>query len=165
MTLNLTTNEIKNGEVIVTTKIVSKSTKDTVKKRREKLVKTLLKSKYRQGRGALCSVRNKSYSYCCLGVACRIYEEETGKKISEINDYDNVLFDNQVGILPGEVQKYFGFKTECGDFNKAVKGEDKFGNKEECTSLVGLNDSLEWDFKKIGNFIKSNPKGLFGKAK
>lgn len=139
-----------------------------MKDRRKALVEALESGKYKQTNGVLCERDGKKYSYCCLGVACRVYEKETGKRIAKFDkDSLNMVFgkDKQVGVLPEEVQEYFDFKTDCGSFDIPIKEKDNHGDESKSITLIGLNDGLGWNFEQIAKFIKSNPKGLFGKTK
>ena len=49
------------------------------KKRIQKWVDALKSGEYKQGQSRLRNIENK---YCCLGVACDIYEKQTKQKLS-----------------------------------------------------------------------------------
>ena len=82
------------------------------KQARELLVKALRSGKYRQTTGTLCGIENKEFSYCCLGVACELYNEYHAKKLpteihnSVCNTQRNKSYDNETTFLPEKVQKW-----------------------------------------------------------
>ena len=100
-------------------------------------------------------------SFCCLGVACKLYIEEHGEG-SIRTTYDDAVEDGIVAYegdeqsLPSKVQKWLGLSTEMGDYD--VDGERPHDN-----NLAGLNDAGK-SFMDIGSVIESEPKGLFVEA-
>lgn len=87
--------------------------------------KALESGKYRQGNGELYF----DGKYCCLGVLCKIngVNMPTG---SIMSDYPKVM-------------KLVSFKTGDGELPKS-----------EGITLVGLNDSGDYSFKKIAKVIR-----------
>lgn len=82
--------------------------------------------------------RTGEVGYCCLGVACVVYERETGNAVDELNS-DN--------YLPARVQKWLGLRKHSGSYADG--------------SLANLNDSHQKTFAQIAEVIESEPEGLF----
>ena len=126
---------------------------------REKWLRALKGGRYKQTTNYL----KNDNGYCCLGVACEIYNKNFTDKL-EIEAFENsygngsvVFIDNGSydSVLPPRVKKALGLQTQSGDF--------KYKNGASC-SLVDLNDSGK-TFKEIAKLIESKPKGLFVTAK
>lgn len=133
-------------------------------KNAQKLVDALRSGKYTQTKHALHTVSDDGY--CCLGVACDVYEKETGKTLTRSEQTMTIgpdsgrsrkvtTFNGEPFSLPQEVQDFYNFKTDCGSFKKPV---------ENAYSLDMLNDAGE-NFDTIADIIESKPEGLFGKSK
>jgi len=86
--------------------------------------------------------------YCCLGVACDLYEKSTGNTL--VNT-DGVIFGAVLSEDEGliKVQEWIGLKYEDGSY---------LGD-----SLTDLNDQ-GLDFIGIADIIESEPEGLFKEA-
>lgn len=126
----------------------------SVKERRAKLVEALRSGKYQQGKAALEIIGEEQRTYCCLGVACRV-AEENGLVLS-IKHHDNlVLFDDNLGTLPSSVRQWYGFSTEEGEFDP----------EDDPTmlpvSLIEANDIHNFTFDMIADLIESEPPGMF----
>ena len=109
----------------------------------KKWVEALRSGKYSQGKGTL---QNRA-GYCCLGVACDVYEKETGNELPK-NDEDfyegHILF----GAFE-QVKDWLNLKTSNANF-----GEGSQDN------LVAKNDRGN-TFDEIAEVIESEPKDLF----
>ena len=84
----------------------------TPNKERIKLwVEALRSGKYQQGRRALRTLDNK---YCCLGVACEVYREQTGdgdwREADEYVSFHPSEGNKGTALLPSAVQKWFGLR-------------------------------------------------------
>ena len=102
-------------------------------------VEALCSGKYKQTTKVL---HNKDDdSYCCLGVACVIYQRMTGR---DLPVFDGTWDDDE--SLPIEVQIWLGLRDESGMF--------------EDSTLVNENDNGV-RFAKIADIIESEPEGLF----
>jgi len=104
-------------------------------------VDALKSGKFKQVKGALKLKRG----YCCLGVACEVYQKVTGHKIRK-----GVLYYGHNALLPRVVQKWLGLTSDSGSF---AGGE-----------LTELNDE-EVTFLGIAQIIGMKPEGLFKKGK
>src|SRR5688572_28444291 len=114
-----------------------------------KLVNALRSGVYEQAIGYL---RPYSGGFCCLGVACDIYDPSRWARSSEILDFKNTDFlegdktwvwDSRTAFnLPPEVQDALGWKTVSGDLANFVWGRDECGAPPPCpiTCLANLND-------------------------
>ena len=99
-------------------------------------------------------------AYCCLGVACELYHQQTGKgewKAVELPDVPYFIV-SEAGdmerssdiVLPLPVRKWLGLRSGGGDFIAD-------GGIE---SLTDLNDSGK-TFAEIADVVESEPRGLF----
>lgn len=124
--------------------------------RRRRWIAALRSGEYQQGKGRLVAPRlDGSLEYCCLGVACEVYAEETGKLVrtfaggSGFYNWDDGTFADSA-FLPNEVANWFGVKTQTGEFRTPLG----------LMSLTELNDLTGKTFKEIAQVIEDKPKGL-----
>ncbi len=104
-----------------------------------KWVKALRSGKYKQG--YLTLQDNKTGGYCCLGVLCKIFENNY-KGMSETIDTGSKL--------PFQLMKDFNIATAVGTPGGTVSiGKGKY------VSLANANDNHE-NFVDIANWIESN---------
>lgn len=103
-----------------------------------KWLKALRSGEYRQGRGQL---RNNKGEYCCLGVACEVYQKE-GPGDLEIDDLGYVTsYDGDTGHLPKKVADWLGItKTLLSNGIGCIK----------------MNDTHNLTFIEIANQIKEH---------
>ncbi len=107
---------------------------------------------YKKATGALCRFDQKTQksSYCCLGVACEVYNKTVPKKSRltvEIDGYE-ASYDGHNADLPDQVQT-------------ALKMIDEMGAYDTSSSLAILNDGANWSHRKIAKFIRKNPRKFF----
>ena len=117
-------------------------------KNAKKWVHALRSKQYAQTTGTLCK-EGKSYDkFCCLGVACDLYQQEKGDLIIENHHYcvDELSYDGCTGSLPIKVQTWLGLTTRMGDY--------------DCKDLTVENDNGK-SFKQIAQIIEDNEKELF----
>lgn len=123
----------------------------------KKWVTALRSGKYKQGRGTLAQQIGSNTHYCCLGVLCDLAVKS--KIITKHKKKRFFVFGGKTSTLPQTVSKWAGLQDNSGSYysNDATYS---------ITSLIDLNDTDRWKFKKIADLIESNPDGLFkGKSK
>ena len=112
-----------------------------------KWARALESGRYKQNQGAL---RTKNFegkpSYCCLGVLCNITKTT---KWEHKNGCNGQLY-GEAGVLPQEIMKKTGISTA----NPIVRTD------EGDTSLVNLNDKLNYSFKQIAKIIRKEWRSL-----
>ena len=147
----------------------------------EQWIDALLSGEHVQGKGVL-HAKDSNESKCCLGVACYIFKDVLGLRVSEKLRHPRgteqmVEYDAHTGFLPTSVQDYLGLTDWDGSFqvNEAI-GEIipryrgimrylKLGYRlGHFSSLSRLNDSGA-TFSQIAAVIKLRPKGLFREEK
>ena len=101
---------------------------------------------YKQTRGQL---RNEK-GFCCLGVACEVYNIQQRKNHKKQLQYENFHYDEEYNTLPNKVKNWLGLTSEDGGYYRGSK----------LKSLVVKNDNGT-SFNKIADIIENNPKGLF----
>ncbi len=119
---------------------------DTPESRRKLLVEALRSGEYKQGTGRLSRDQNGVRQYCCLGVACMVYQKHVGDlKI----DTDGPVhsYDTDVHGLPEKVQEWYGFDTRCGRLKETARIAYGYN------SLLLLNDS-GYSFREIADVIE-----------
>ena len=92
-----------------------------------------------------------SEGYCCLGVACELYQEVVGGLTVNYNANNNrYTFNDSAAILPKVVREWLGLTEDTGEY------VTRSGNG---TSLTEQNDS-GLNFDTIANIIEGQPDGL-----
>lgn len=123
----------------------------------QKWVDALRSGKYTQATGALEIAGDRGN--CCLGVACRLAEDDLKLKIDVVQD-DHlkttvVSFNGEHSLLPKDVQDWLGLRTNDGE----TEIEDEEGNTHNI-SLADMNDGGA-KFTEIADFIEKYPEALF----
>lgn len=90
--------------------------------------------------------------FCCLGVACELAVKA---EVTERQDF--YYGDSHSGTLPFEVMNWLGLRSDVGTFNQDVE----FSPGWRIRRLSDLNDTAEWNFQQIADFIETEPEGLF----
>lgn len=111
-------------------------------------VKALRSGKYKPTKGCL----SKGDRDCCLGVACKVYQEIKQDLMLSIDAGGYTTYDFDIRFLPEKVRKFFGLQTVHGDF---------ISKNNRKTNLGRINDFSKKSFKYIADVIESQPKGLF----
>lgn len=114
--------------------------KEYHKKRMQLWVDALRSGEYNQGFGSLIERDDaNNCSYCCLGVACKIYEKQTGIKL--------LKHDWAGHFQPSQVSEWFGFPSYVFEICSKT-------TEQEAISATIANDELKWSFKKIADAIE-----------
>jgi hypothetical protein len=109
-------------------------------------VKALRGRRFKQAKHYLYAGSNQ---YCCLGVACKLYQEQ--HKLGKTPSYLKV---KQETCLPDEVMDWLGLADHEGCY------VDR-GDPDCLNHLTNLNDNKGFTFKQIAAVIESEPEGLF----
>ena len=121
-----------------------------------KWVDALRSGEYSQTTGRLRRNVANRYCYCCLGVACELYRQETGEAFWDRGEYftntDLAYHDASSTRLVEPVQEWLGLRTHTGLF-EGREGRDHLAN---------LNDRGT-SFEEIAALIESEPQGLFAR--
>ena len=123
----------------------------------EKWVAALRSGDYAQTKGVLHRERevNESHpaGYCCLGVACDLYQKEVGDlEIDPTNAWVN--YDGRSSFLPNKVVNWLALRNDDGSYRITCNHEDDWD------SLSTQNDNGV-SFNMIADIIESKPEGLF----
>lgn len=112
----------------------------------KKWVAALRSGEYKQRTGTLGGPQE---GYCCLGVACKVYEDETGETLprTTCGDFAHPGTTSAAGSLDDSVRDFFGLRTDGGDYGH--------------TCLWAQNDAVGKTFDEIADIIESEPDGLF----
>ena len=109
-----------------------------------KWIDALISGEYNQTKGTLQDKKG----FCCLGVACKVYEQETGNKLP-VNEFGTFREDALIREYKC-VREWLGLSSGLGRFQET--GGD--------CSLTKLNDEGK-SFNEIADLIESEPPGLF----
>lgn len=110
----------------------------------QKWVDVLRSGEYEQGTGHLC----KDDKFCCLGVACEVYQSEFGDL--RINTQHGMKhYDNDSGMLPKKVRDWLGVPDD--DILSNVKTDDVY---DRLLSYIELNDEKKYTFKQIADELE-----------
>lgn len=107
-------------------------------------VKALRSGQFKQDR---CRLQTKN-GYCCLGVACEVFEACTGRILPR--NEKGILNDKVLARRFSIVQEWLGLKSPSGSFV----------DKNDLRSLTWLNDTGA-PFWKIADIIEANQRELF----
>jgi hypothetical protein len=114
---------------------------------KDKWIAALRSGKYKQGS---CALRSADDEYCCLGVACDVYQQEVGGLDVALNG-TTYSYNNMSGYLPQAVQDWLGLLRydglPLGDYD----------------SLSTLNDVEELSFSEIADLLEKDEYGYFAK--
>ena len=122
----------------------------------EKWVTALESGKYNQTNNRL----RFNDEYCCLGVACDLFDNE---RWDEEERYIRTNTDGATEMMmTQDVVNAFRFRSNSGMLTmpQVVYDDDgvSLGNAQ---SLVDLNDTFEWSFDEIAEFVRTNPHKVF----
>ena len=113
----------------------------------KKWVAALRSGEYKQGTGRLHDAADNAY--CCLGVACEVYNKENPN--SPLNKEligGTVRYDNTTIALPAKVKEWLGLANISGAYN----GGNYLADDNDCHGMT---------FDDIAALIESEPQGLF----
>jgi len=115
-----------------------------------KWVAALLSNEYEQTEGVLRNGRG----YCCLGVLCDIYSQETGVEWAVPNEY--FTMHGAESTLPIEVRRWAELADEHGAYVEVMTDENGATHPPYPAnpSLTELNDRWGYDFKQIAEVIE-----------
>jgi hypothetical protein len=116
-------------------------------------IDALRSGNYDQGRNHLHTVDEDGNDlFCCLGVACDLYQKEIGGlQVETISVADDVVaYDEARFTLPEKVKKWLGLSYENG----------QYFTETGINHLADHNDS-GLSFKEIANIIAAEPDGMF----
>ena len=103
--------------------------------------------------GRVAPVHYPYTEYCCLGIACELYEYETGKlherPVGDVIQFVNTAGDCSSSALLPEVAEWLGMKPE-----------NVYGELARSEALASKNDAGV-SFSVIADLIESDPRGLF----
>lgn len=108
--------------------------------------------------------------FCCLGVACDLYQVEVGDldrsmPSGTIGSDTTVTYNDESSYLPEQVAEWLGLSNTDGKFTGEPQSLDDIFNPEhtllvEATSLVDLNDNGA-SFAEIASVIEREELSLF----
>ncbi len=114
------------------------------------LINALRSGRFRQGTGQLAGrgPAEGGWKYCCLGVACEVYQEHVG----DLRVHEGVVkktYENDDTHLPEKVRKWYGFSSNNAELCEPV---DVIGARPLQT-LICLNDQAKFTFKQIADLL------------
>ncbi len=114
-------------------------------------------TKYKKTMNTLCHLKQNGEpeGFCCLGVACEIYNAAVPKKdkLPIVKDRTETTrgYGKSFGHLPGVVKEALNLRSAGGAIVKA-------NLSHKC--LADLNDE-GWSHRRIAKFIRANPEKVF----
>lgn len=112
-------------------------------------LEALESGKYEQHIGSLGKIYDNKKSFCCLGVACKIFQNKFNLKI-RYDIMDRIIFNNETACLAGELD----------DLRRLLKLKSGNGKIDEESCLAQMNDAGK-SFEEIAAFIRKNPHVVF----
>ena len=107
-------------------------------------VQALRSGEYKKGRWALRRQDKGRDKFCCLGVACDLYQQQVGGLFVETKGGLS-YYDSRASDLPDRVKDWLGLADSMGSFQSGKN------------SLMMLNDRKGYDFVQIAKVIESEP--------
>ncbi len=137
-------------------------------RRRNIWLKALEEGRLKQTKSVLHSYKlsnsgKKDSSFCCLGVACKLFRTELDIERSE--RLKTFAYNSDEFSLPEKLEEYLGFHTNAGGsgrFSRPIVVEPESGLT--AVSLAELNDHHDFTFKQIAKVIRNNPHLLWKKG-
>lgn len=118
----------------------------------EEWTDALESGKYRQCQERLCSLRQKRYHYCCLGVLSKVQGRLIGERDGVEGDRTTLSPDN---VLCNHFSEIGNF-PECCEV-RIYEDEKALAENHHCDvieCLTELNDNAELTFKEISSIIR-----------
>lgn len=113
-------------------------------------VAALRSGKYRQGKNALTNGRRGAQRrYCCLGVLCDVYAQETnvpvGRVVTSSSSWKEAMVrsNDVMQYLPCEVRDWATLKDSDPSIDSGCSASE-------------ANDDLNWNFNQIATAIEAN---------
>jgi hypothetical protein len=119
---------------------------------KQKWVAALRNGEYEQTRAVLRS----NGGFCCLGVLCDLYAQETGMKWRPSEQSTCYTLHGISTTLPIEVRAWAELADEYGAYVEVETNEDGATHPPYRTdvSLTQLNDTWDYDFEMIADVIE-----------
>jgi hypothetical protein len=132
------------------------------------LIEGLRSGRYTQGRGKLAAKEHSEgdFCYCCLGVACELYQVHVGGLRITVTGSGVKSYDGDDTHLPEKVREWLGFECKGGAFVSPLPspdGEDRKA-KQQQTLLDALGQGGKAWFRPSGtyeNLVDANDDGYF----
>lgn len=130
-------------------------------------IKALRSHRYKQNSYFLGQrdVVSGEYSYCVLGVACRVFEKFSKRKISrffsssntttwKLESFGPITWDGCHDKLPDVVRDWYGFIDDSVRINHKVQIISLKYNRR--ISLIDLNDTYKYSFDQIADVLEQS---------
>ena len=132
----------------------------------ETWLQALESGEFKQGRSHLHQIdsKTKKETYCCLGVACKLLGPKANKPERWTNSFDTVSYGpgkNAADLPPSLVKKLKMRGPDGQIWGEGPEVTDQDKTTYLAKTLVSLNDSARWSFKKIAKWIRKNPEQIF----
>lgn len=101
--------------------------------------------------------KNGNHSYCCLGLACELYRQSTGKGTWTETDLFKLGRNVEQAGLPPTVRKWLGIRPGQADGLVSLPPGHLFGN------LAHANDVKGSSFRRVASIIEKDQGFLFVK--
>ncbi len=117
-------------------------------------IEALESGKYLQAKNRLTKISPESH--CCLGVACVVFEKNTGKelikeRVEELEGDSCISYNGLRGVLHDDVREELRLYGSDGVFLNDFKN---------LKSLAEMNDAGN-SHKQIAEYIRANPENVF----
>ena len=135
---------------------------------KKKWVEALRSGKFEQGRSRLVGISSKPKDivgeaksdkcYCCLGVLCEVYAEDTKMTGKQKNEFIHEVSTNEAPALTPGFSKWLGLgkvsKREGGYFTFNPNLTVEIDEEKESESIAELNDDYEFTFQDLATLIE-----------
>lgn len=102
----------------------------------------------KQGKQYLKIEVDSVYQYCCLGIACEMFDSKSLIRRTKKSSYFSIHGFNS--SLPLHIKEKLNFRTTLGETHPS-----------NLKDVYKLNDSGEYTFKQIAKIIRENPEDYF----
>jgi len=129
-------------------------------------IEALRSGRYVQGRGVLAvkPTAGGDWKYCCLGVACEVYQAHVGGLKVEIIGESEKRYDGCNSHLPKRVEQWLGFTGNSGGGDFVEKLPTPDGRDRRTDLILSLNPeatNTPRHEKTFQNLVDANDDGYF----
>lgn len=124
----------------------------TVEERRKLWTDALRSGEYQQG---TLRLKRQDNTYCCLGVACEVYQKHVGGLEMKETDSGIISYNEESSVLPNAVKEWLNITSHGQMTEPQEYRPDEEGTPYLYFNLTSVNDCGKFSFEQIADIIDS----------